>query len=465
MRSLLTAALNKGSSTDAFGQFRIFPARAGLKVGGRALNNFLCSLLLCFYVFLLSSQAWYTLASAFLVFCPIFAILMAQSFNPLVKLIKHPFFLIHATLCVYSLVAPYLADTSDYSFFRRYAYALLMWINGGCFVYFLGKLFKRSRREIFDAALNAVVISSGLFLLSIVSSDIRLFFLRFISISEYEINLFKSQPYRFGGITGFTGFGISVTFAIAFVLSFFDLRLSYENEKKRCYPIVFRAILALGSVAAGRIGAVIIGFTIILFLLGKMKNLKVVFCIAWVSVSSVLLFLIAFDSNVLFYFKQSAFLSWIFEPIINLIDNGKVSTASTDELIRMYFTPPISTMLMGDLRYSVPETQAYYLGTDVGYMRLILFAGIPLALSFYASWFFLLVKTLKAYKCSSNLLKIFFLFIFTLIELKGDFLFATAPGIRLLFIVYLATFTGFWYCRSAALCQQGSLLDSVTIKK
>jgi len=112
-----------------------------------------------------------------------------------------------------------------------------------------------------------------------------------------------------------------------------------------------------------------------------------------------------------------------FELFINYAQGEGVKSASTDELKDMFIWPEnLSTYVMGDGYYMNPLDPArYYMGTDVGYLRLIYYFGIP------GTIVYLLIQFLPIAVCSyinrhSHFLLRFFIcsFIFLLtLNVKG----------------------------------------------
>lgn len=69
-----------------------------------------------------------------------------------------------------------------------------------------------------------------------------------------------------------------------------------------------------------------------------------------------------------------------FEAFYNFRDTGKFSTTSSDVMIEKHYFPlSYETLVHGDGRYDNPDG-TYYRGTDAGYMRYVLFGGVPFQL-------------------------------------------------------------------------------------
>lgn len=97
---------------------------------------------------------------------------------------------------------------------------------------------------------------------------------------------------------------------------------------------------------------------------------------------------------------------------------------SADNLIyNMYFMPSEDSILFGDGRYTNSDG-SYYMHTDAGYMRIVLFMGAMGAGMVYLSYVILIAWLMRLAKTSGNIAsvdfgKIFF-FLFFCEEYKGD---------------------------------------------
>ena len=105
---------------------------------------------------------------------------------------------------------------------------------------------------------------------------------------------------------------------------------------------------------------------------------------------------------------------WAFEMFINYGSDAGLSSASTDRLKEMYVYPTsLKTYLIGDGLFNLKDH--YYMETDVGYLRLLFYGGIPVALCFFIYPYMIIKKTLATY--SSPLFKrlLFIIFLYVLV--------------------------------------------------
>ncbi|GAA4205093.1 hypothetical protein GCM10022289_24060 [Pedobacter jeongneungensis] len=131
---------------------------------------------------------------------------------------------------------------------------------------------------------------------------------------------------------------------------------------------------------------------------------------------------------------------WAFELFQN--DNGgKLETASSNELKKMYFMPNASTLLIGDGYYVNPlDTTRYYMDTDAGYMRHILYYGL---LGSFMMCIIYIMIFFKIYQFSHTLgksraLKLFSILLaayFFISHVKGDLFLGADMPIKSLFFL------------------------------
>ncbi len=112
------------------------------------------------------------------------------------------------------------------------------------------------------------------------------------------------------------------------------------------------------------------------------------FCILLISVP-IIFYLYLYNSTFTNYFR------FAFEGFFSLIEYGEWSVASNDKLLTMYVFPEsIKTWIIGDGYFSSPRdvdpyfigkiVGGYYMGTDVGYLRLIFYFGVVGLMAFSA---------------------------------------------------------------------------------
>jgi hypothetical protein len=109
-----------------------------------------------------------------------------------------------------------------------------------------------------------------------------------------------------------------------------------------------------------------------------------------------------------------------FEIFINYAKGEGISSASTDELKDMFIWPQeLRTYLIGDGRFVNPQDPVrYYMGTDVGYLRMLYYFGIPGIILFLIIQLVPVVVCLKIYRSNAILVRFFICSFFFLIVLN-----------------------------------------------
>ena len=123
-----------------------------------------------------------------------------------------------------------------------------------------------------------------------------------------------------------------------------------------------------------------------------------------------------------------AWFQWAFDLFVTFIKTGKMETGSTNVLFeRMLFIPEIKTMLIGDGPYSTAD--GYYMSTDAGIMRPVLFGGILFAVLRYLSVYAVLfINCLKeGIKREEKNLYFLLLLICIVFEVKREIIFSCLP--------------------------------------
>lgn len=238
--------------------------------------------------------------------------------------------------------------------------------------------------------------------------------------ASYETNYFT----RFG-LVGFSGFDQTIFFTILVSFSLFlFFKNIYFKENKNIYYYASMIILLLGNTFYGRSGMMIslfcmgIGFLVFCF---KYSQIKIILKL---NILFIILFLfVMIGKN---YSEQLyIYYNWSLKPITNFLESGKIGTASSDAMFHnMYFVPKLETILLGTGYYTDPVTQKYFMATDIGYMRPLLFYGVINQLFGYFICVFLIIGMMIALKKEYHKIGILFgcisLLILFIFELKGE---------------------------------------------
>lgn len=244
-----------------------------------------------------------------------------------------------------------------------------------------------------------------------------------VDFNEQDFSDILEYVTRFG-FAGFSGFGCAFLVTCASVVTCY-LFLNDRISLKQCkfYSLIF----IIGSFYYGRIGFIVSIFTFGLFSLYLLFHkrprlfLFYIFLLAFFIVLGFILYFAIPDIQ--------PFVDWLLEPIFSYFENGKVESASTNQLKNMYknFSPSDKTLLLGDGYWLGLDGNGYYGKTDVGFMRNVLYGGVFYSFLLYslvAVFLFFLYSKLKQNKAKGSGILIFIMFVqFLLFELKGDIAF------------------------------------------
>ncbi|MCE0846442.1 hypothetical protein LVQ79_12855 [Buttiauxella sp. A2-C1_F] len=228
--------------------------------------------------------------------------------------------------------------------------------------------------------------------LIIISCLINPMLREFVGYFQFEDAVAVSE--RYNGIRGlalagpqFFALACSYIFVFIFIAHDFvhgKLSLKYVSIT---IPIMLLATFSIGRTAL--LGAVVYFLIAVTSKINKLAiNIKVI--------KSLFIYLFLFGVGILYVMFNPALsellfnnlIPFAFEFIIKYLDTGTASTTSTDILQNMYFPISDYTFLLGDGMYSAVNGVGYYMGTDAGYMRPILFGGVFFFLMLAMHWLF-----------------------------------------------------------------------------
>lgn len=168
----------------------------------------------------------------------------------------------------------------------------------------------------------------------------------------------------------------------------------YSQFQTICFVLSYLLILVIGNMIAR---TTLVGFIVSVVLLLWLKrgdlltyNIKIMFAfLTFVSII-VTISIVLYHSNEQFYSQ----IRFGFEPIFNYFEMGEFGTSSNRQLKNMFVFPDnIKTWIIGDGYFFNPNTidpyyvgqtskLGFYMGTDVGYSRLIFYFGLLGLLAF-----------------------------------------------------------------------------------
>lgn len=341
-----------------------------------------------------------------------------------------------------SIMYPTLHATNEYSYLRVSTFVFRKII---VYIFIISILVRHYKYEtsvehfMYYFSIVQAIYVIGTMLLVFVPGIKEFWFSIFNEVIESE-TLLQSYGYTFRiGWQGFSGYEFTILCSISCM---FLLYLYYgENAGIRITQHQFMipyCLCFLGNMFYGRSGLVVSICTCI------------VGVVIWNKVNLVHLFRFAIVVVVFIYgiyalrnvgiFKE--WYNWMSTPIINLFSKGSFDNASISATHDMVFNPEIKSFFFGDGYYE--KDGYYYMRTDSGYMRSILFWGVFGSFICYLTTIISLWETKKR----SVLLFVMLMGAFLVFEYKGHVYFDFI--LIMLAMTYVDTlksyYTGVKYC-------------------
>lgn len=355
------------------------------------------------------------------------------------KLIKIVAWMI--VLLFYSLANVFLQRTGDFAL----VYAEILFILNhilGC-VLLVNLLQTMGKSQVKDILHMLVVISfvqSIIIILSMLISPFNTFISR-IAFIEGRDNL----QLRYGFARGY-GLAASVTYDLAVCQAFAIIFIPYliqktKNSRMKMFYILSSFPILFSILTLGRTGLIGVGLALIYIFRESIKMrsklIKNLLYVIGLFMIISIVFLINTDSALI-----SSMKTYVFEGFDTLFTTGKFQTHTWTNLMNMWnkiYDFSLKTWIVGDARYT--DGARYYMRTDIGVMRDILYFGI-------IGCVLLVVEYLVIYKTIKNnapdrqfVFMIQLIFIFLMVaHFKGEFLLACGTGICMVLVIALVQY-------------------------
>lgn len=285
-------------------------------------------------------------------------------------------------------VSPVLHQTYDFSMIKPY---VLQFVLVTIAIYILPILIVNAEGDKFIHFLKLIII---VFFIQSVIEILAFTIAPFAAVVHFfqksEVADMNMGGLRALALTGNPFFSLSASYGLLYII-LFKYFLETQSRVLNWKNIVVLLICIIGTFFAGRTGFVGLLFAIAFYAVYwrgvyfKMASVLKMLIIIAVAVAALLLVLPPAVNEMIF----DKLLPFAFEFVYNYLEGSGVSTASTDVLSDMYFPISTSTFFLGDGRYT--EGTGYYMSTDAGYMRQVLYFGVfgTLMLFIYQMCYFL----------------------------------------------------------------------------
>ena len=289
-------------------------------------------------------------------------------------------FLIFAYLIVASILWPFLTGSYDFTYITIYWRGIFSILLKYTFLTAIYELHICKERPSVEEFCNYYIYSVMIYVfVTAICLCIPVFNDLLRSIVHLEpgdiVNL-QNPSYRTRfGWGGGSGYGVTMQCTLAVVFCCNRIILEKGSLRNQIKYFFFSGILIVGNAFYGRTGLVIsliciVITTVVSFIQGEIRYALVVV--------GTLIFggsiLLVFGKNIS---AVSTWLDWIFSAITNYRRLGHFydNTGTVETLVtKMYWMPDIKTLFLGDGIYTV--NGEYYMKTDAGIMRPILYYGI-----------------------------------------------------------------------------------------
>ncbi len=375
-----------------------------------------------------------------------------HSLNNFLIIIKSSYifylFLLLFIIIVLSLLWPILHQTYDFTIIKTLVNQI---VSLFILIIFYSTFYSTSNSpvEIMNDLINIFLIQTFIQIIAFLSPTAKEVVGIFQNKSTIDIAN-KYEGLRGLALSGGQFFCLSFNYGLIYIIFINYFRVTKQNSIVAITKFIF---LIAGTFFAGRTGFIGLLFAI-MFLIVSGSNIfkNILLLLKLLAAGTIILtviFLLLPDTTALFVKKVFPF---AFEYFYHFQKSGNLSTTSTHDLFsKMYFPINPFTFLFGDAKYSGLNNH-YYMKTDAGYMRQILFYGIIGVLMFII---YQIVMFYKPYKISKTEIKLFnkevtakyffwFLFLYLIVgHVKGEvigFLIMTQTILLLLFLSYILPF-------------------------
>ena len=336
-------------------------------------------------------------------------------------------------IVVYSVAIAYFSGTYDFYIIKSWINNVISLIGAILFITIYKSYF--SQNDYFERFLFYILLIQSLYIIiSILFPE--------LSNNVQALIRTKAEIERmavYGGIRGIAlsgsiAFGLAITMSL---LGFFSTIWLFKYSTVNFFlKFIFLLICIFASFSAGR--TAVLGYLLGIFLvLPYIFNKKNIFGLLVLCSIIVICSMYLYENNTSFHMLVNKYSAYVFEPITLFLNTGSFKVSSLKSLESMYFMPPIDTFIIGDAKYVDPfNPDLYYMGTDSGYMRFILYYGLLGSLIPYFAFLLLCIYTIN--KCKNKqVLKIYSLIILMsfIFHYKGEVVFFAVDYMKILFLV------------------------------
>lgn len=365
----------------------------------------------------------------------VYILCSSQAVVTLWKLFQQKLVVIAATFVLWvawAVLIPIVQGTFEFSFIKNYWYGaigILQILTVA--VYILNHSSRENALDdfckIYCSAMALYVVGT---LVICIVPGLREFVVRWLVISDHERELLGYSEYvtRIGW-SGISVYGSALKCSLAFAMAIYLFDKIKKPTREKYTMGVIIAALVLGNLLYARTGIIACFLVCAIYILKRLKSqsIKTLRIPALFLGAAVFILVI-----VLYIFRHNSMMRWMFEGVYSIFDGNGVAGSLRMMLEKMLFIPELKTFLVGDGLYTYEG--AYYMHTDLGFMRLLLFGGVFFVAYVYcwvAQVFMSIFKnSRKTLLLCTNLACVLLIF-----EIKGEALVHVIPVIVILLIL------------------------------
>lgn len=385
------------------------------------------------FFFIFGPYTWFASSSRIVYFFILIPVFLFFIFRKEVVLNKTEILSLLLLLMMFTIASifPLYHETYDFTVPKAYLTLALESFFG---VYILVRFIIRPQhlKDIFKVIVSISLIQALFIYSMLFFVPIRSFIFSLSNNFDAKLDLVS----RYGGFRGL-GFAHSTTYDLSIFLSIalmaIVVLIYYEPKKALNYALIWLLIFP-ACMLSGRTGYFGVVFSIVLMVFGASNRgvRQSVYYLVLGSVVALPILYFSFNDNDVF----QRIINFVGELFINIFLGEGATTRSTEHLMTMYFPLPEKTILLGDGRYVDPDGLGYYMHTDAGYMREILYFGMfPMLINviFYMALHVSLFKVVPQIKLNQLFVILIFI-IFLLGQFKGSFFLNSAMNSKLYFL-------------------------------
>lgn len=323
-----------------------------------------------------------------------------------------------------SITIPVFYNTNDFTYAPIFVGLILCTFRA----IFLSSVFRKLYRDnatidyYIEFFVNSCILYFSFTVLFVIFPQFKEFWMNSVIIPVEGSDYF-AYKYRYG-LDGFAAFGTATIFSLGIILSAYLVIANNLTKKEFSIRLIKYILVCSGSFFYGRICifAIAISLLYIFTLCKSRKKLSKIFICLVIIFGSAYLGIVSI-SRVNQDIK--VWVDWSFEIIVNLFNGDIKRSYSVSHMLEdMYFIPSLKTIMFGDGRYKAIIGEGYYMSTDVGFMRPLLFFGI-FGLGINYSMLIIILKKIYSYfsklkNKSGKVLVISILLITAILEMKGE---------------------------------------------